>query len=378
MSEKLNKGFDSIEKFILDIISAGLSNDLAKTELAALSLARSLKKENPSIAQKINNVLATFSLSGGAAIRRAGGAPLPVDNETQLEMATVEAPSEILASPIFSVLIEDRVKTFLEERENIEVLLEKNIRPSTSLLLIGPPGTGKTMLARYIASQLNKNLVILDLSSSISSLMGKTGANLKKVLQYAKQNPCILLFDEFDAIAKKRDDNTDLGEIKRVVNVLLMELEDWPISSIFIATSNHPELLDRAIWRRFDHTIEISLPQKDQVADILNKELNGFFTEYNCDSAILSPIATLLDGKSAADICKFSTNVKRRVVLKNESPIVSCLNELELYLSDKKIRGKFCTLAKEALGDAITVREIAEITGLSPAGVQHHISKLKS
>jgi Cdc6-like AAA superfamily ATPase len=367
----------SIDDFFIDIISAGLVGDSVKVELAALSFARFLRKENPEISRKINNAIGSFSLVGGA-VRSSGNAPLPIDSDSQLEMAAIIPPNKLIyQAPILSEFTTARVHSFLEERNNIHILLEKNIKPSSSMLLIGQPGTGKTMLARFIASSLNKNLVVLDLSASMSSLMGKTGANLKKVIQYAKQNPCVLLFDEFDAIAKKRDDNTDLGEIKRVVNILLMELEDWPVSSIFIATSNHPELLDKAIWRRFDQTITLDVPEVQQRREILEAELREFVTENNIEKTILTPISELLEGRSAAEIGKFCNNVKRRIILRSENPLTSCLHELETYTADKKIRAKFCVLAKEMLGDSITIREIAEITGLSPAGVHHHLAKTK-
>ena len=241
------------DKLLVDLVAAALEGNFSKIEIISLSLARILRKDNPEVAKKINEVISSFSLMGSAAMRNAGGNPIPVDNDTHLEMATILKPNDLINTlPVLSSMVNERVTNFLNERKNISVLLDRNIKPSSSILLIGPPGTGKTMLARHIAATLNKNLVMLDLSASISSLMGKTGHNLKRVLQFARQNPSVLLLDEFDAIAKKRNDNTDLGEIKRVVNVLLMELEDWPISSVIIATSNHPELLDKAIWRRFD------------------------------------------------------------------------------------------------------------------------------
>jgi SpoVK/Ycf46/Vps4 family AAA+-type ATPase len=369
----------NFERFLTDLIGAGLVGDTRKVELAALSMARSIRNENPGISKKISDAISSFSLSGGATLRSAGSAPLPIDSDSQLEMATIIPPdATVHPMPVLSSVVADRVQSFLEERHNMSLLLEQDIKPSTSLLLIGQPGTGKTMLARYIASVLNKNLVVLDLSASISSLMGKTGANLKKVLQYARQNASVLLFDEFDAVAKKRDDNTDLGEIKRVVNVLLMELEDWPVSSVFIATSNHPELLDKAIWRRFDHVIEMTLPEQDQRLSLLQNGLNSFCESVVHKREILEYIASLLQSKSAADICKYANNVKRRIILKQESFGAACLHELDPHYMDKKQRAQFCVLAKDMLGDSITVREIAELTGLSPTGVQHHLSKAKA
>ncbi|NAY91157.1 AAA family ATPase [Muricauda sp. JGD-17] len=366
----------SVKKNIVDLVHAGLTGESKRVELAAISLARNLKKENPEISTDINKAISSFSLSGASAIRNAGRAPLPIDSDTQLHMANILEPNKsIYLAPVLDNSINKRISSFLEERNKIELLLEKNIRPSTSILLTGQPGTGKTMLAKYIASELDKNLIVLDLSASMSSLMGKTGANLKKVLQYAKQNASVLLFDEFDAIAKKRDDSTDLGEIKRVVNILLMELEEWPVSSVFIGTSNHPELLDKAVWRRFDHTISIPLPGLPERIRILQNELSNFLVESKIDDSIVQLIAEIFEGKSAADICKYANNVKRRNVLREEKPLNSMFEEMEGLIESKKAKAKFCSSAKKILGSNITVRDLAEITGLSPAGVQYHIQK---
>ena len=377
MNKELNKT-DKTSKYLLDLVAAGLIGDTRKVEAISISLARSIRTINPHVSSSIQEILAVNSTSGSNAIRSMGSAPIPTDNETHLEMARIIKPhSEGGILPVFNDKVNSWIGDIIEERENITALLALDITPSTNLLLIGQPGTGKTMLAHYIASQLNKNLVIMDLSSSISNLMGKTGHNIKKVLNYAKETGAVLLLDEFDAIAKKRDDNTDLGEIKRVVNVLLMELEDWPISSMLIATSNHPELLDKAIWRRFDHIVEIPLPSLVETIKLLDHNLSQFINEDLKNISITNLIAELLDGKNASDIVKFTNNVKRRMALKNEELILASLNELELHSTDKKIRGKFCILAKEMLGKKITVRKLAEMTGLSTAGVQHHISKIK-
>lgn len=365
-------------KYILDLIQAGLVGEPKKTELAALSLARSLKKDYPEVSSSITSAISQFSLTGSFATRSAGSSQLPIDNDTQLDMVTVYNPNDGgNQTPIFAEDIFEQISTFFDERIRVDMLLKMNLKPTTSLLLIGPPGTGKTMLAKHIASTLNKDLVVLDLSSSISSLMGKTGANIKRVIQYAKQNASVLLFDEFDAIAKKRDDNHDLGEIKRVVNILLMELEDWPISSLFIATSNHPELLDKAIWRRFDRVISLPLPQYQQRLNILQSELKDFLDINETSSEILKPVAKIFEGKNASDLTKYAISVKRRNILKNEKPVISIFKEIPETENDKKFRGEFCIVAKESSGDKLTVRELSEITGLSPTGVQHHLKRAK-
>jgi len=364
-----------IDKFIVDIIKGGLENDISKIEAASLSLSRILKKDSPEISNKINEIISQYT-STSSPIRGNFKQPPPVNEDSQLEMVAILSPNEEAnVRPIFNDSFNQRIDSFLDERQRLSILLEQGIKPSNSLLLIGLPGTGKTMCAKFIASALHKNLIVLDLSSSISSLLGKTGSNLKRVLNYAKNTASVLLLDEFDAIAKRRDDVTDLGEIKRVVNVLLMELENWPISSVVIATSNHPELLDRAIWRRFDHVWDLSVPDDAERKDLLNKEVGAFSSSISNWNILIEILTEFLKGKSAADICKYSNNLKRRIVLKKEDFILASLSELVPYISDKKARGKLCNVAKEKLGDLITLRDLSTITGLSIPGVQHHVTK---
>jgi SpoVK/Ycf46/Vps4 family AAA+-type ATPase len=363
-------------QYIMDLVGSGLIGESKKVELAAIGFARSIRKDYPELANEINKVISSFALNSGASIRSAGTSPLPIDHSSQLDMASLFKPDiDQNPEPVLPYRIKERINSFLEERNKVDILLKNNLKPSASLLVVGQPGTGKTMLARYIASKLNKNLVVLDLSASMSSLMGKTGANLKRVLQYAKQNASVLLFDEFDAIAKKRNDNTDLGEIKRIVNVLLMELEDWPISSMFIATSNHPELLDKAIWRRFDHHISLPLPNEQERLNLLENELKEFLSDFNVDISILKSLSILFEGISPADLCKYANNVKRRCILKEEDPYISLFQEVKDFDVDKKMRAEFCRITKDVLGKKITIRQLADITGLSIAGVQHHLKK---
>lgn len=376
-NEKQNKL--NSEKVICDLIRFGLEKTPEKVESAALILSRLLKTSDFSFSQKIADIVADYSING-ASMRGVGVALPPVDSETQLDIASLISSSatHYRSAPILEGPLQEKVENFLEERKKIDILLREGIRPTSSLLLIGQPGTGKTMLAHYLASALDKQLVILDLSTSISSLLGKTGHNIKRVLDYARNNSFVLLLDEFDAIAKKRDDVTDLGEIKRVVNVLLMELESWPISSLVIATSNHPELLDRAIWRRFDQVFELPLPGEKECSRILDQELKDFL-ERNSEfpgnlESFLNAIAQLLRGLSGADICKFSESIKKRVLIKREKPLMAFLAQLSLYNKDKKGRGEFCKLIK-SIDPSITVRQLALFTGLSPAGVQHHLKK---
>ena len=126
---------------------------------------------------------------------------------------------------------------------------------------------------------LNMPLVTLDLASAISSYLGRSGQNIKSLFEFTKSQNVILFLDEIDAIAKKRDDASDLGELKRLVNVLLKELEDCPVTCVIIGATNHPELLDRAIWSIFDREINVSMPALDQRKELLLRGLGSYGSE---------------------------------------------------------------------------------------------------
>ena len=238
-----------IEGYVAQLIRASLDNDLQMVRAISTKVIRNIKNENPRIASEISEAL-NYNASGLRSIKSLGYESTPQDIESKLELLKVNAPIDV-EPPIYSKEIEEKIKMIINERQNINELVALGLKPTSSILLYGKPGVGKTLLAKYLSGLLNTKFAVLDMSSAISSYLGKTGKNLKKAIDYAKEQPTILLLDEFDAIAKKRDDSSDLGELKRVVNILLKELEDWPESSILIAATNHPELLDDAIWRRF-------------------------------------------------------------------------------------------------------------------------------
>lgn len=366
-----------LEKHLINVISSALTGDKTRLELATISLMKSVRKENPTLATKIGELLAESSFSRGNYLRTGRVVPPPVDAESQLEMVQIEPPDASNSPrPIFDSKVDLFIDVFLDERNHVQELLKNGLKPSNSIILTGEPGTGKTMLARYIASALNKNLVILDLSSSISSFLGRTGTNLKKVLTYARDTGSVLLLDEFDAIAKKRDDSSDLGEIKRIVNILLMELENWPTSSVLIATSNHPELLDRAVWRRFDHAITIELPGTERINLLLTQELIDFTPVK--DDPIIQSIGALLEGNSPADVCRYTNNVKRRLIIKKDTLAKAMIGEIADFSRVKNARGRICEIAKAKFGQNLSVRDLAALTGLSPSGVQHHLAKSKT
>ncbi len=362
------------EKYILDLVSAGLDANKSRVELVTITLARHLSKENPQFAARLNEIIDQFTVSRGASVR-GNSQPLPIDTDSQMEMAEIIPPDSEGAMPILNSAIQNKVSDFLEERANVSRLLAMGIRPSNSILLHGRPGSGKTMLAHSIAHQLNKDLVKLDLSTTISSYLGKTGANIKKVLNYAKNTGSVLLLDEFDAIAKRRDDVSDLGEIKRVVNVLLMELENWPVASVLIATTNHPELLDKAIWRRFDHIIELGGLNINNRVKLIEDEFNGFLSKDHADKKLLMLSAEILGEHSPAELYKFTANIKRRIALKETPFKIAVLEELVLTVDSAIYKNLFIDAAIQVLGEEYSVRKISDLTNIPHTTVQYILKK---
>ncbi|MDR3554162.1 MAG: ATP-binding protein [Syntrophobacteraceae bacterium] len=204
------------------------------------------------------------------------------------------------------------VEQLIEEQQRADLLRAHGLEPRHRVLLVGPPGTGKTTLAEAIAEAVAVPFFVVRYESMIGSYLGETAARLKRVFDYARTTPCVLFFDEFDAIGKERGDIHETGEIKRVVTSLLMQVDELPSYTIVAAATNHPELLDRAAWRRFQLRLMLPLPTQrglsayiDAFAKLLNEPLGH------------SPqgIAKRLGRVSYADAEEFCLDIRRRHVL---------------------------------------------------------------
>lgn len=357
-----------IEKYIAPLIRASLDNDLRTVRALSTKIIRNIKTDNPEMAYQISEAL-NYNGSGLPSSRSIGYGSLPQDSDSRSDLLIVQEPIET-EKPCFDEKLNNIIKIIEDERKNINKLVSVGLNPTSSILLYGEPGVGKTFLARYFSSLFNLKFASLDMASAVSSYFGKTGQNLKKVINYAKEEPTLLLLDEFDAIAKKRDDSSDLGELKRVVNVLLKELEDWPSHSILVAATNHPELLDRAIWRRFDMAIEIPLPENEARLNIINHEFRDMEV-----GNISKLVALLTEGMSPADIVKICERSKKQVVMYDENLEKAIVLEVASMNKGKNIEfnKRFCKIAREELG--MTYREMASILGKSVSAIQNYLKK---
>jgi SpoVK/Ycf46/Vps4 family AAA+-type ATPase len=210
------------------------------------------------------------------------------------------------------------IEEVILEQDRDEVLRSHGLRPKSKLLFCGPPGCGKTLTAEVIAGELRLELVVIRFDAVVSSYLGETAANLRKVFEFLERGRFVALFDEFDAIAKEREDEAEHGELKRVVNSFLQMFDSYRGRSLLIAATNHEGMLDRALWRRFDEIFFFDRPNAEQIRRLLELKLRS--TEYDLPTDSRD-FHQHMEGFSHADIERVVIQAIKQTILKGRKTV---------------------------------------------------------
>lgn len=236
---------------------------------------------------------------------------LPTDNESRLNTVDVSRPQRRDIDLVLPSAIQGRLNEFLQCVRHYDELARAGAAMASRLLIYGPPGTGKTQTARWLAAQLELPLLTVRCDTLVSSLLGQTSRNLRRVFDYAEQNPSILFLDEFDALAGARGNERDVGELQRVVIALLQNIDALPNSTILVAATNHEQLLDAAIGRRFAFHVPMPLPDAS-----LRKTLwQRWLGQYVPEDMEWDELSNLSDGTTGAVIEHVCIDAKRTAIL---------------------------------------------------------------
>ena len=228
-------------------------------------------------------------------------------------LLTVTYPSNRLGDMVLDAQASNQLHRIIKEQRLMTRIKEHGLSPRRKLLLVGPPGTGKTMTAATLAGELGIPLFLVRLDSLITKFMGETAAKLRQVFDAIADLRGVYFFDEFDAIGSQRSIVNDVGEIRRVLNSFLQMIEHDQSNSLIVAATNHPEALDHALFRRFDDVVEYRLPTSAQALDLIRSRLGSFapklFNKYG--------LTELLEGLSYAEICRAVDEAIKDAIMHN-------------------------------------------------------------
>ena len=299
--------------------------------LALQVAAHEARRGHSKLANEIRNLIDRAKLASTTHADPKKPVPIVHPRGELTGLFSASYPKLLLSDMVLDEQIRARLERVLREQRARHKLLEFSLQPRRKLLLIGPPGSGKTMTAGALSGELHIPLFVIRLDSLITKFMGETAAKLRLVFDSIASSRGVYLFDEFDSIGAQRALPNEVGEIRRVLNSFLQFIEHDESDSLILAATNHPDVLDRALFRRFDDVIQYGLPDKKAVTRTLQAKLASFVkADMNW-----SEVAEVAMGRSYADITRACEEAAKEMVLDDRLAITT--EDLVLALSERSV-----------------------------------------
>ncbi len=330
-------------------------------QLFVRRMTRRYRESLPQLSEQLLELLRQ-SPTRMSPLRKEGVASVPVDTDSRLELLRIESVPTLDVEPVFPPSVEQDLAVLVRERRERDQLDAVGLEPTRTVLFTGEPGVGKSLAARWLAREIGVPLLVLDLSAVMSSFLGRTGNNVRQVMEYAKGLDCVLLLDELDAIAKRRDDATEVGELKRLVTVLLQEIDNWPSGGLIVAATNHPKLLDPAVWRRFERRVEFPLPDESTLAIAIGRFLGG---DEPLAAGWKAALASSLRGASFSDVERLVVGARRAAAVNQTSLADEISRVLRARVSELPKGDRSELAARLVSAGLVSQREAYDLTGVS-------------
>ena len=302
------------------------------------------KKNHVTLAEELRMIInngTAFSPKGVTALSTGNGNGNGNGKEREAALYEIVYPDKTLSDVVLTENNKRKIEQVIKEFSNWDVLMSNGVYPTRRVLFYGPPGCGKTMTAGAIAVEIGFPLLYVRFDAIISSYLGETAGNIRKVFDFVNGDSYVMLFDEFDAIARSRNDQYEHGEIKRVVNTFLQQIDNFKGRSLVIAATNFEQSLDYAIWRRFDNTLRFDMPDNDERVRLFNLKLKQFKGSEN----IITEFIFDMENFSHSDVERAALAVIKKCILDgrrmyNKNDIEQAIHQQKEMVSLRKTQYK--------------------------------------
>lgn len=349
---------DAVKELIQDEIKKG-NDDFAEKINAILKNKKYIKKTNIK-----DNFLQTNGSMYNLSNTSTGLLQSPRDKDSLLNLMEIIEPTISFNDLILPERIKKIIEQIIEETRKSELLEKAGINPTKRILFYGPPGCGKTVMGFALAKALHKKVAYVRLDSLFSSYLGQTSSNLRKIFDAVKSGEYALFLDEFDSIGKKRDDSQEVGELKRIVITLLQNLDLLPHDILVIAATNHQQLLDPAVWRRFDVAIAIDEPTAEYRQIFIEKMLQEYKDFVDIDYPRLLKFT---EGMSTSRLKDLVNQVIKAYLLRdrtNKITMEDFINSIFIIENFDNSKDTLINWAFQLNKKGLSLRELENITGV--------------